>query len=201
MTETESGTSPIQASTRLADYASFAASAILTVASLLYFGGNSFRGSQFNDLGIEPTLSPLSIQDTLAAGALPVVVTLALAAFLYLAFTRLHFLHTMLQSPRIKENMSDPVDRTIVIGLLLIGGVLVSSLAGGFLGREVNRILREKIKYECHQKCFIYDDGKVGIMGISIAQDSQRTIIMTSKGVRIMETAKIWKVRPATPIR
>jgi len=74
--------------------------------------------------------------------------------------------------------------------------LMFAALSGAYSGVSKANMMKAELQAGCPSTCFVYDDGVQGIVGMLLAQDPQRTAIAVAGGVRIIETSKLWKIRP-----
>ncbi|MBB5709427.1 hypothetical protein [Sphingomonas xinjiangensis] len=193
----------------LTSLAALVAPVTLLGGALLYFAGYTLRASLLNSFGIHEGLFTGSLQEIIAWGVLPIsalVNPYGLLLFggwivINIVLLFLSRFWDVLDKVRDMFNGLFTVDLTDRIGFAFasLAAISVATGIGFWFGNIAAGSLKEEVRNGCHTGCYVYDDGRVGVVGKLLMQNAQNTAVVTSKGVRLLPTASIWKVRPYLP--
>jgi hypothetical protein len=189
------------------------APATVGATALLYLAGWSKAYTQLKYLGLSPTVISEPLQVTLAQGYLPVllgaVLALGFVGLLWLAvkLENLFWTYVIPMLPNWKPSRLleraliavSPYNRMAYIATVAMVALTFAAFAGAGVGFIAFAQAENRVLSGCHTNCFTYVTDYATVTGTLIAQDGNRTILLTSEGARIVKTEAITLIRPYIP--
>ena len=188
---------------------------VAALTGTIYLAGWGQRQTLMSRFGLTSSHFSESIQSTLARGYLPFV-TAAVPVALVAAFVWLVWIREGAPWGDLGSKLSKRIGRALdtayrwswysffAITILFMG--LVSGTASGNLIADRTA---QRVADGCRRECFVYVASNRQVVGVLLAEDSERMAVLAAGGVALLDAAEVRTVsaysatpaRPATPPR